>query len=272
MADNTQQQDDGAGGERLPTSLDGRVALVTGGGSGLGRASAVVFARQGARVVVADQDAAGGEETAHAVEAAGGEAIVVPTDVTEPADVEALLAAALERYGRLDCAFNSAGVGGDGRSVTEVSWERWQRTIAVNLHGVFLCMQQELRQMVAQGGGAVCNVASIYGLAGGGVSGDRQAGYVASKHAVVGLTRSAALDYAAKGIRVNAVCPGHVWTPMTEGMRDRPEYMERLLRMYPAGRFGQPPEVAELVVWLCSDAASFVNGAAIPVDGGFLAQ
>ena len=271
MSDST-QQDNGAGGERLSTSLDGRVALVTGGGSGLGRASAVVFARQGARVVVADQNTAGCEETAHAVASAGGEAIVVQTDVTEPADVEALLAATLERWGRLDCAFNSAGVGGDGKSVTEVSWERWQRTIAVNLHGVFLCMQQELRQMVEQGGGAVCNVASIYGLAAGGVSGDRQAGYVASKHAVVGLTKSAALDYAARGIRVNAVCPGHVWTPMTEGMRNRPEYMERLLRMYPAGRFGQPPEVAELVVWLCSDAASFVNGAAIPVDGGFLAQ
>ena len=154
----------------------------------------------------------------------------------------------------------------------EVSWESWQRTMAVNLHGVFLCMQQELRQMVAQGSGAICNVASIYGLAAGGVSGDRQAAYMASKHAVVGLTKSVALDYATKGIRVNAVCPGHVWTPMTMGLRDRPERMERLLRMYPAGRFGQPPEVAELVVWLCSDAASFVNGTAIPVDGGFLAQ
>ena len=262
----------GADDVYLPTSLQGRVALVTGGGSGLGQASAVVFARQGARLVIADRDAAGAEETAHAVASAGGEAIVVETDVTDPADVEALLAATLERYGRLDCAFNSAGVGGDGRSVTEVSWESWQRTMAVNLHGVFLCMQQELRQMVAQGGGAICNVASIYGLAAGGVSGDRQAAYVAGKHALVGLTKSAALDYATKGIRVNAVCPGHVWTPMTMGLRDRPERMERLLRMYPAGRFGQPPEVAELVVWLCSDAASFVNGTAIPVDGGFLAQ
>ena len=262
----------GADATQLPTSLHDRVALVTGGGSGLGQESAMVFARQGARLVIADMNTVGGEETAHAVESAGGEATAVRADVTKQADVEALLAATLDRYGRLDCAFNSAGVGGTGNSVTEESWERWERTIAVNLHGVFLCMQQELRQMVAQGGGAICNVASIYGLAGGGVSGDRQAAYVASKHAVVGLTRSAALDYAAQGIRVNAVCPGHVATPMTKGMRGNLEHMERLIRMYPAGRIGQPHEIAEFVVWLCSDAASFVNGAALAVDGGFLAQ
>ena len=265
MAANQSPSPDGPGG---PTSLNDRVALVTGGGSGIGRAAAITFARQGAHLVVSDLNLAGAEETAHAVEAAGRQAIAVKTDVTDPADVEALLAATLDRYGRLDCAFNSAGVGGSGRRVTELSWERWQHTIGVNLNGVFLCMQQELHQMLAQGSGAICNVASIYGLAGGGVSGDRQAAYNASKHGVVGLTKSAALDYAADGIRVNAVCPGHVQTPMTRAYFDRPE----LMRMYPAGRMGQPQEIAEVAVWLCSDAASFITGVALPVDGGYLAQ
>ena len=256
-------------------SFEGKVALITGGGSGIGRATAVAFARGGARVALADANLAGAEETAHLVAAAGGQAMALHTDVADPAAVEAMAQAVVDRYGRLDCAFNAAGVGGEGKTATELSWELWQRTISINLSGVFLCMQQELRHMVAAGGGAICNVASIYGLTGSGagaVTGERQPAYNASKHGVIGLTKSAALDYAHAGVRINAVCPGHIETPMTHYYAEHPKAKERLLRRYAGGRMGQPDEVAAAALWLCSDAASFVTGTAMAVDGGFLAQ
>ena len=255
--------------------FDGKVALITGGGSGIGRATAAAFAREGARVAVADANRQGAEETAHAIEAAGGEALALEADVTAPAAVEAMTQAVVDAYGQLDCALNAAGVGGEGTPLLELSWERWQQTISINLSGVFLCVQQQLRHMVPAGRGAICNVASIWGLAGTGADGmigERQPAYNASKHGVVGLTKCAALDYASAGIRVNAVCPGHIETPMTRFYLEHPERKEHLLRAYPGGRMGQPDEIAQTVLWLCSDSASFVTGVALPVDGGYLAQ
>ena len=255
--------------------FDGKAALITGGGSGIGRATAAAFAQEGARVAVADANRQGAEETAHAIEAAGGQALALEADVAVPDAVEAMTQAVVDAYGQLDCALNAAGVGGEGTPLLELSWERWQHTIRVNLSGVFLCVQQQLRHMVPAGSGAICNVASIWGLAGTGADGmigERQPAYNASKHGVVGLTKCAALDYAAAGIRVNAVCPGHIETPMTGFYREHPERKAHLLRAYPGGRMGQPDEIAQTVLWLCSDAASFVTGVAFPVDGGYLAQ
>ncbi len=255
--------------------FDGKVALITGGGSGIGRATAAAFAQEGARVAVADANRQGAEETAHAIEAAGGQALALEADVTVPDAVEAMTQAVVDAYGQLDCALNAAGVGGEGTPLLELSWERWQHTIRVNLSGVFLCVQQQLRHMVPAGSGAICNVASIWGLAGTGADGmigERQPAYNASKHGVVGLTKCAALDYASAGVRVNAVCPGHIETPMTGFYREHPERKAHLLRAYPGGRMGQPDEIAQTVLWLCSDAASFVTGVAFPVDGGYLAQ
>ncbi|MCY4483082.1 MAG: SDR family oxidoreductase [Spirochaetaceae bacterium] len=255
--------------------FDGKAALITGGGSGIGRATAAAFAQEGARVAVADANRQGAEETAHAIEAAGGQALALEADVTVPDAVEAMTQAVVDAYGQLDCALNAAGVGGEGTPLLELSWERWQHTIRVNLSGVFLCVQQQLRHMVPAGSGAICNVASIWGLAGTGADGmigERQPAYNASKHGVVGLTKCAALDYASAGVRVNAVCPGHIETPMTGFYREHPERKAHLLRAYPGGRMGQPDEIAQTVLWLCSDAASFVTGVAFPVDGGYLAQ
>ena len=255
--------------------FDGKVALITGGGSGIGRATAAAFAQEGARVAVADANRQGAEETAHAIEAAGGQALALEADVTVPDAVEAMTQAVVDAYGQLDSALNAAGVGGEGTPLLELSWERWQHTIRVNLSGVFLCVQQQLRHMVPAGSGAICNVASIWGLAGTGADGmigERQPAYNASKHGVVGLTKCAALDYASAGIRVNAVCPGHIETPMTGFYLEHPERKAHLLRAYPGGRMGQPDEIAQTVLWLCSDSASFVTGVAFPVDGGYLAQ
>ena len=255
--------------------FDGKAALITGGGSGIGRATAAAFAQEGARVAVADANRQGAEKTAHAIEAAGGQALALEADVTVPDAVEAMTQAVVDAYGQLDCALNAAGVGGEGTPLLELSWERWQHTITVNLSGVFLCVQQQLRHMVPAGSGAICNVASIWGLAGTGADGmigERQPAYNASKHGVVGLTKCAALDYASAGIRVNAVCPGHIETPMTGFYLEHPERKAHLLRAYPGGRMGQPDEIAQTVLWLCSDSASFVTGVAFPVDGGYLAQ
>ena len=178
--------------------FDGKVALITGGGSGIGRATVAAFAQEGARVAVTDSNRQGAEETAHAIEAAGGQALALEADVTAPAAVEAMTQAVVDAYGQLDCALNAAGVGGEGTPLLELSWERWQRTLSINLSGVFLCVQQQLRHMVPAGRGAICNVASIWGLAGTGTDGmigERQTAYNASKHGVVGLTKCAALDY-----------------------------------------------------------------------------
>ncbi len=249
--------------------LDGKVALITGAGSGIGRASALVFAREGATVVVADVDAAGGAETVRLVESAGGRALFVKTDVSRASEVEALVQASVAAYGRLDYAHNNAGI--EGMVLTPTAdWteEAWNRTININLKGVWLGMKYQIPRMLKQGGGAIVNTASIAGLVG-----SRSAGYGASKHGIVGLTKTAALEYAKSGIRVNAVCPGVIRTPMVQRSLDRmPELEERFVAVEPIGRIGRPEEVAEATVWLCSAAASFVTGHAMTVDGGYVAQ
>ena len=248
---------------------EGKVALVTGAGSGIGRATALVFAREGAKVVVADIVVEGGQETVQQIEVAGGEAIFVKADVSQAADVETLIAKTVETYGRLDCAFNNAGIEGGMKLTIDCTKEEFDRTIAVNLTGVWLCMKYEIQQMLSQGSGAIVNTASAAGLVGFPSLPD----YVASKHGVVGLTKTAALEYAKSGIRVNAVCPGVIQTPMVErGAQLSPGFDELAVSMEPVGRFGQPSEVGEAVVWLCSDAASFVTGHPMVVDGGLVAQ
>ena len=253
----------------MPGRLDNKIALVTGAGSGIGRATALVFAREGARVVVSDIVVEGGQETVQQIEAAGGEAIFVKADVSQAADVETLVAKTVETYGRLDCAFNNAGIEGGVKPTIDCTEEEFDRTIAVNLTGVWLCMKYEIQQMLSQGGGTIVNTASAAGLVGFPGLPD----YVASKHGVVGLTKTAALEYAKSGIRVNAVCPGVIQTPMVErGAQLSPGFDELAVSMEPVGRFGQPAEIGEAVVWLCSDAASFVTGIPMQVDGGLVAQ
>ena len=250
--------------------FDGKVALVTGGGSGIGRASGLAFARDGAKVVIVDVDVAGGEETVQMIKEAGGEAALVHADVTRTADVEAMVGRAVELYGRLDCAFNNAGVSGRERNLTaDYTEDEWDRVVGINLKGVWLCMKSEIVQMLKQGGGAIVNTASVAGLVG--IRGT--SAYIASKHGVVGLTKAAALEYAESGIRVNAVCPGYIHTPLTQPIFDRVEgFEQQVLARHPLGRLGQPEEIAEAVVWLSSDAASFVTGHSMPADGGYVAQ
>lgn len=246
-----------------------KIALVTGGSSGIGRATALAFAHRGARVVVADVSVEGGEETVNLIHNTGGEAIFIQTDVAQAREIEHLISKTVETYGRLDCAFNNAGIAGDLSLTADCSEEHWKRVMSINLRGVWLCMKHELSQMLKQGGGAIVNTASALGLVG--IIG--QAAYVAAKHGVVGLTKTAALEYAKSGIRVNAVCPGVIQTPMVEGVINaQPELTEGLLALEPVGRLGEPEEIAETAVWLCSDAASFVTGHSMAADGGYTAQ
>ena len=250
--------------------LDGKAALITGGGGGIGRATALAFAREGARVAVADYAAETAAETVAMVNAAGGQAITLTGDVTRDRDVKTMLDDTIIAYGRLDCAFNNAGIApyqvdASGKKTAEWSESSFDRMIAVNLKGVWLCMRAEIRQMLTQGGGAIVNTGSIAGLIGLVTS----SAYVAAKHGVVGLTKTAALEYAEAGIRVNAVCPGFIKTRMTEEtMRRRGE---TILAQIPVKRMGNPEEIAEMIVWLCSDRASYVTGAAYNVDGGWMA-
>jgi NAD(P)-dependent dehydrogenase (short-subunit alcohol dehydrogenase family) len=248
-------------------ALDGKVALITGAGAGIGRASARLFAREGAQVVVVDIDADGGAETVARVEAAGGEATFVRADVSARDDVAAMVRSAVDRYGGLDCAHNNAGVAGGGYPLAEFDDEDWNRAIAIMLTGVYHCMKQEIPAMLERGGGSIVNTASGAGLIGF----PGQAAYVAAKHGVIGLTKVAALDYGARGIRVNAVCPGTARTPMVDtAVADDPALEEHLVGLHPIGRIGTAEEIAEAAVWLCTDAASFVLGAALPVDGGYV--
>jgi NAD(P)-dependent dehydrogenase (short-subunit alcohol dehydrogenase family) len=249
--------------------LEGKVALITGAGSGIGRASALAFAREGAKVMVADIIVAGGEETVQLIKNAGGEAAFIKVDVSQAAEVAAMVNKVVETYGRLDCAFNNAGVEGEFTSTAEYSEAGFDKVLAVNLKGVWLCMKYEVPQLLKQGGGAIVNTASGAGLIG--VAG--LSAYVASKHGVVGLTKTAALEYAKSGIRVNAVCPGVIQTPMVARLTaHQPQMAEAMVAAEPMGRAGKPEEIAEAVVWLCSDAASFVTGHAMSVDGGYVAQ
>ena len=253
----------------MPGRVEGKVALVTGGASGIGRATALTFAREGAKVVVADVVVEGGEETSGMIKRAGGEALFVKADVSQAAEVEALINKTLATYGRLDCAHNNAGIEGAVATTAECTEENWERIITINLKGVWLCMKYEIPQMLKQGGGAIVNTASGAGLVGI----PRAGAYVASKHGVVGLTKTAALEYAKAGIRVNAVCPGVIDTPMVQRIASRrPHSVEKMAAGEPVGRLGKPEEIAEAVVWLCSEAASFVTGHAMAVDGGYIAQ
>jgi NAD(P)-dependent dehydrogenase (short-subunit alcohol dehydrogenase family) len=249
--------------------VEGKVALVTGGASGIGRATALTFAREGAKLVVADMNDEGGQQTVHMITENGGEAIFVKTDVSKTVAVQALISKVVETYGRLDCAHNNAGISSGVRALTaDYPEERWQQVLAVNQTGVWLCMKYEIVQMLHHGGGAIVNTASIAGLVGGAGG----AAYTASKHGVVGLTKTAALEYAQQGIRVNCICPGYIQTPMTASNLSDPERQAQIIAREPIGRVGTPEEVAETVVWLCSDAASFVTGHAMTVDGGYVAQ
>ncbi len=250
--------------------LDGKTALVTGGGNGIGRATALAMAREGARLVVADIEPDTAAATVAAINEAGGQAIAKAGDLTQDGEVAALIEAVLSTYGRLDCAFNNAGIAPyqlDMQNRRAAEWEEaaWDRMIDINLKSVWLCMKHELPAMQAQGGGSIVNTASIAGLVGLRVS----SAYVAAKHAVIGLTKAAALDYGADNIRINAICPGYVETRMTN--TSRAIFGERLVANTPLGRLGTPPEIAEAVVWLCSDRASFVHGAAYAADGGWTA-
>jgi NAD(P)-dependent dehydrogenase (short-subunit alcohol dehydrogenase family) len=247
--------------------LDGKAALVTGAASGIGRATALAFARAGARVVVADVATAAGEETASAARALGATAHFVRCDVRRSADVDTLVQETVARLGRLDCAVNNAGIEGMLASIGDCPEADAAQVIDVNLMGVWRCLHAELPRMVAQGGGAIVNTASVAGLVGAG----GLAPYVASKHGVVGLTKAAALEYAKSGIRVNAVCPGLIQTPMVDRLAAAsPGVIDAFLAVKPMGRLGAPEEVAAAVVWLCSDAASFTTGHTLTIDGGYV--
>lgn len=254
----------------MPGMLEGKSALITGGGGGIGRATALAFAREGARLAIADFNEQAAQETVAQVNAAGGQAMTLTGDVTDSATVQAMIRAVVAAYGRVDCAFNNAGIAGfqvdaGGKRTHEWADESFDRMIGVNLKGVWLCMKHELPQMMAQGGGTIVNTGSIAGLIGLPTS----SAYVAAKHGVLGLTKTAALEYAGDNIRVNAVCPGYIETNMTaDTMRRRGA---EIMAKVPFNRMGKPEEIAEMVVWLSSDRASYVSGACYNVDGGYMA-
>lgn len=251
----------------MAEDMRGKVALVTGGASGIGRATALRFSANNARVVIADVDAEEGGETVHDIEVRGGGARFVKTDVSRAAEVARLIRETVEAYGRLDYAFNNAGIESPRIVPLAAQTEaEWDQVIDIDLKGVWLCMKHEIRQMLAQGSGAIVNTSSIYGLVGSPTG----PAYTAAKHGVIGLTKSAALAYARKGIRVNAVCPGGTRSEMVERLiAQNAEWEDRFIARQPIGRLGLPKEIAEAVVWLCSAKASFVTGHALAVDGAY---
>lgn len=248
--------------------LEGKVAIVTGAGSGIGQAAAILYAENGAKVVVSDLDEKGGNETVEKIRYAGGETIFVKADVSKPADNENLVNKTLEAFGQLDIACNNAGISGESSPVGEKSIEDWDKVIAVNLSGVFYGMRYQIPAMLKQGRGSIVNISSILGQAGFA----NAAAYVAAKHGVVGLTKNAAIEYSARGIRINSVGPAFIKTPLLEkaGIDDNVKNM--LITLHPIGRLGESEEVAELIVWLSSDKSSFVTGSYYAVDGAYLAQ
>jgi len=252
----------------MANGLDGKVGLVTGATSGIGRGTAVLFAKAGVKIVVAGRREAEGYETVEMIRAAGGDGLFVKTDVSKASEVEALIRKAVEAFGRLDIAFNNAGIEGVWVPIIRQSEEEFDSTMNVNLKGVWLCLKYEIKQMIKQGlGGAIVNMASISGLVGAAGA----AAYSASKHGVIGLTKSAALETARSRIRINAVCPGAVETSMADRLFGAPQVHKYVLSCHPIGRFARPSEVAEAVVWMCSDSASFMTGQSLVLDGGFLA-
>lgn len=255
---------------QLDRQFEGKVAIVTGAAHGIGRAACAMFGERGARVVAADIDEVAGEETAAMVREAGGEAVFVRTDVSEPAEVERMVDTAVREYGRLDFAHNNAGIAGSGLPVPEYPIDDWNRGIGVMLSGVFLGMKYEIPRILEHGdGGAIVNTSSGAGLIGF----PGMCAYVAAKHGVVGLTKTAALEYATQGIRINSICPGTARTKMVNDWLSGDTGNEaEVAGLHPIGRIADPREIAELVMWLCSDAASFMLGAAIPIDGGYTIQ
>jgi NAD(P)-dependent dehydrogenase (short-subunit alcohol dehydrogenase family) len=252
----------------MMAECEGKVALVTGGTSGIGRETAILFAKKGARVVVAGRREIEGKATVEVIQRAGGEGIFVKTDVSHASEVKALVERTVEAFGGLDYAFNNAGIEGKWAPIVEQSEEDWDRTIDINLKGTWLCLKYELQQMLKQKrAGAIVNNSSVAGFIGS----YGAAAYSATKHGVLGLTKSAALEVAKNGIRVNAVCPAVIETPMADRLFGEPEVNKRLLELHPIGRFGKSLEVAEAVVWMCSSAAGFMTGQSLVLDGGLLA-
>jgi len=251
-------------------SFEGKVALVTGAGSGIGRAAALGFASRGAKVVVSDVNDAAGAETVSLIEGSGGTALYVRADVSDPAQVEALVKAAVDAYGRLDAAVNNAGIGGESAPVAEYTLEGWNTIIGINLSSVFYGMKYQIPAMLASGGGAIVNISSILGLVGWAMA----PGYVAAKHGVMGLTKAAAVEYAQQGIRVNAINPGFIATPLltSAGITEGSDLETFIASKHAMNRLGTSEEIANAIVWLCSDEASFVTGVPLAVDGGFTAQ
>ena len=248
--------------------FDGKIAIVTGGGSGIGQAACHLYAREGARVVVSDIDEKRGNETIKAIQEMNGDAIFVRADVSNPHDCQAMVDAALEKYGRLDIAFNNAGIGGEANRTAEYSVEGWQKVISINLSAVFYCMKFEIPAILNSGGGAIVNMASILGQ----VAFETSPAYVAAKHGFVGLTKTAAVEYAKENLRINAVGPAFIHTPLIAGLEENTQARDMLISLHPMGRLGESDEVAELVMWLSSEKASFVTGAYYAVDGGYLAN
>ena len=248
--------------------LTNKVALVTGASSGIGRAVALICAREGAKIVVSDINAEAGEATAAQVRAQGRDAIFVAADVGKPEHAKVLVERAVAHYGRLDIACNNAGIGGVSAATADYPLEAWAQVININLSGVFYGMQQQIAAMLPTGGGAIVNVASVLGA----VAFARSPAYTAAKHGVVGLTQAAALEYGAQGIRINAVGPGFIHTAMVSKLEEDPAVNAMLIAAHPLGRLGRAEEVAELIAWLASDRASFVTGSYYPVDGGYLAR
>ena len=253
----------------MEKTFENKVVIVTGGSFGIGRATAVAFAKRGARVVIADWIEDKNQEALKLIKQAGVEGLFVKCDVSKAEDVSRLMEKCMATYGRLDFAFNNAGIEGIQAITHECTEENWDKTINVNLKGIWLCMKMEIPLMLRNGRGVIVNCASVAGL-----NGFRGLpAYVATKHGVVGLTKTAALEYAKEGIRVNAVCPGVIHTEMVDRLTGLDKEVEKqFVGLEPLGRMGDPEEVAEAVIWLCSDAASFVTGISLPVDGGFIAQ
>jgi NAD(P)-dependent dehydrogenase (short-subunit alcohol dehydrogenase family) len=252
----------------MTKELESKVALVTGGTSGIGRDTAVLFAKAGAKVVIAGRREPEGRQTIELIRAAGGDGLFVQADVSKASEVDGLIQKTVQQFGRLDIAFNNAGIEGVWVPIVRQSEEDWDRTIDINLKGVWLCLKYEIRQMLRQqAGGAIVNMSSIAGHVGSAGA----AAYTASKHGVLGLTKTAALENARSGIRVNAVCPAAIETPMADRIFGAPAVHKYVLSCHPIGRFGTPMEIAEAVVWMCSDRASFMTGQSLVLDGGFLA-